>query len=286
MKDTRQDKKIKKGMSIRINPDVQKEFNDKLTTIYHNKKHRKTSAIIQQLLEQFNKQDNQQLEKYIRQDSDLINLNQDTIKDYQNKLQEKDVTIENLNQQLKEKDDRIQEQKDMMAKQEKVSNDKYNEKIESMETMHEQKIQELNKTIKDQQAIIEDNKTRYENVRTAFNESYQKEMQLLSEKVDDKTDEVKTLKREQEIIKQENQKMVDTLTAQIDRLEKEKNKMENNYAHEKALREKVQEKYNNIQDERIEYVSTLREVKKMSLIERIFNKYPNSVLALTENKDK
>lgn len=183
----------KKAITIRIQKDILDTYNNKLENIYKTN-HRKQSATIETLLNQFNRQDNKKLRTYLEQDKQLINLNDDKITQYQAQLQEKEQEIKILKERITEKENIIIDKKQHHQEMQESLKKRYNQKIQSLkETIDEKNktISDKDKTISIQQETINtlnDEKTQLnKDVRTARND-YKHSMENLNKLHDEFND--------------------------------------------------------------------------------------------------
>lgn len=125
-------KENKKSVTYRINPETLKKYDEKLTTIYHTPKHRKKSIIIEELLNQFNKQDNKILEQHIYTHKDLINLQQEPTKQ-ENTQQQTIKQQEQKIQQLQQENTKLENLLNNITQNQNNQTEKYEERIEKLE---------------------------------------------------------------------------------------------------------------------------------------------------------
>ena len=227
----------------------------------------------------------------IRIDQEILENYNETLKAiYGKKQRKKSTTIETILKQFNNQD--------INTLQKYMYNDKplINLNLEQIQEYQEklQKLQDENKSLKE--TIAEKDK---------FIESFKaldnKEIASLKNTIAEKDKIIEQYKidsqnQEKDIdairkANNEKDKRIDDLLDTINLKEKDIKTARSDYKHSTENLNKLQNDFNDLQNENKDYAVAFAEIKKMSLFERIFNKYPNSIDALPgkvqqENIDK
>jgi len=218
---------------------------DETLTAVYGKNHRKKSTSIETLLNQFNNQNTKQLKQYLEQDIPIINLCNETIDEYQAQLQEKNNETQSLKNIIDEKAKHIETLESSQKENKEILNDKHHQEMQAIETKYTDEIQSLKNTIQDKEQTIKD-----------------------------KDSTIETLSKE-----------IDRLTDELNQASKDIRSARNDYKHSSENLNKLHLEYNALQNKNENYAVAIAELKKMSFLEKLFNKYPDSVKELSDGKD-
>lgn len=264
-----------KAITIRIEQTVLEQYNNKLEQIYHKKNHRKQSSTINDILKQFNKQDTDKLREYIKKDIPILNLTIEQIQEYQQKITEKDNEIQSIQNVMQEK----------IASLTSSHNQEIQEKektITALESSQKQLEQTITEKYKDEiqtlKNAIKQNQTTADEKITSLTSSHNQEIQALKQIIAEKektiTDKDNTIEKQQ--------KTIDTLNTELTQSHKDVRTARSDYKHQTENLNKLQQEYNDIQNENKDYTVAFAEIKKMSILERIRKKYPKKMLELSD----
>lgn len=273
----KENKKTNQAITIRIDKNTIEKFNETLTKIY-GKNQRKKSTTIEQLLNQFNNQDTSKLKEYIDNNIEIINLSNE-------KIQAKEWRIETLEQTIQEKDNTITTIKNAQKQMEQSIAEKYADEIQTLE-----------KQIQEKDMIIQDTKSHNNNIQESLTNAHNQEIQTLEKQYKKQIQLLEQTIQEKEKIIQDKDNTIATqlesitiLNEDVKQLNKDVKTARSDYKHSTETLNKLHNDYNTIQNENKKYAIAIAEIKKMSTIERLFNRMPNSVNALPgadEQKEK
>ena len=264
-----------KAITIRIEQTVLEQYNNKLEQIYYKENHRKQSSTINTMLKQFNKQDTNKLREYIKKDIPILNLTVEQIQEYQQKITEKDNEIQSIQNVMQEKittltsshNQEIQEKEKTITALE--SSQKQLEK--TITKKYKDEIQTLKNAIKQNQTTADEKIT---SLTSSHNHEIQALKQIIAEKEKTITDKDNTIEKQQ--------KTIDTLNTELTQSHKDVRTARSDYKHQTENLNKLQQEYNDIQNENKDYTVAFAEIKKMSILERIIKKYPKKMLELSD----
>lgn len=83
---------------------------------------------------------------------------------------------------------------------------------------------------------------------------------------------------------QQSMDLIENIQEELTKQQKDTRTARNDYKHSQEVLNKLQTEYNQLQKENKKYIYCIAQIQKMSLLERLLNKYPEEIKELNEKK--